>query len=329
MARHSVLVGFAIHPAAIERLAQEVEVLGDRPLPEAEYRELLARADGVVLSARPFGVDEIRQAQRLAVIGRYGVGVDNIDIAAATEHGLPVVYTPFGPMESTAELAFLLILAVARRLPFFDRAVRSSQWGLQTRPELMGRELEGKALGVVGFGRIGRRVAEMCRAALNMSVCVYDPWQDAGAIADWGATPYTDLIEMVSQVDIVTIHAPYTPATRHLINRTVLHAMKSGAILVNTSRGPVVDEGALIEALQSGHLMGAGLDVFDPEPPSPDNPLLQMDNVVLTPHIGSFTEEGRRRMALTVAEEVLRVLRGERPLYLVNPEVWERRRQPL
>jgi gluconate 2-dehydrogenase len=328
MTKPKVLVGFAIYPAALERLAEEAEVLGPGPVSADDYWALLPEAEGVILSSRPFGAAEMERGRNLAVLGRYGVGYDNVDVEAATARGLPLVYTPFGPTESTAELAFLLIMAVARRLPRFERAARANEWGLQAHPELMGRELEGKTLGVVGFGRIGQRVAEMARLALRMRILVYDPCVDAQHVALLGATRVDDLLTLAGQADVLTIHCPAGPETHHLIHSAVLRAMKPEAILVNTSRGPVVDEAALIEALREGRLMGAGLDVFDPEPPAPDNPLLAMDNVVVLPHIGSFTHEGRRRMGLTVVEEVLRVLRDERPRYLANPEVWERRRRP-
>jgi phosphoglycerate dehydrogenase-like enzyme len=265
-------------------------------------------------------------APSLLVIGRYGAGIDNIDVAAATVRGLPVVYAPFGPTESTAEHAVLLIMATARRLPFFERAARRVDFGLQSRPELMGMELEGKILGVVGYGRIGQRVAEICRDGLHMQVRAYDPFQEPKTIAACGDACVTDLMALARAVDVLTVHSPFTSDTRHLISREVLRAMKPGALLVNTSRGPVVDEEALIEALQDGHLGGAGLDVFDPEPPLADNPLLQLDNVVVTPHIGSFTEDGRRRMGMAAAHGVVDVLSGQYPKHLANPEVWERRR---
>jgi D-3-phosphoglycerate dehydrogenase len=142
----------------------------------------------------------------------------------------------------------------------------------------------------------------------------------------WGAMPVADLVELAGQVDVLSVHAPLTSQTRGLISRDVIRAMKPGAILVNTSRGPLVDEAALVEALEDGHLGGAGIDVYDPQPPAPDHPLYGIDQVVLTPHVASFTVEGRRRMGMTVVEDVLRALRGERPEYLANPEVWERRR---
>jgi phosphoglycerate dehydrogenase-like enzyme len=191
----------------------------------------------------------------------------------------------------------------------------------------MGHELEGKALGVVGFGRIGRRLAGMCRDALHMAIYAFDPYLDSETIVASRAIPAVDLFELAGRADVVSVHTPLTPETRHLIDRSMIRAMKPGAILVNTSRGPVVDEQAMIEALQDGRLAGAGLDVFDPQPPAPENPLLRFDQVVLTPHVGSFTHEGRRRMSMTVAEDILSVLRGEQPKFLANPEVWVRRRR--
>jgi phosphoglycerate dehydrogenase-like enzyme len=273
------------------------------------------------------GGAELDQAVALEVIGRHGVGLDNVDVAAASQRGIPVTYTPYGPTESTAEHALLLILATARRLSQLDRAVRSGAFAIRNDPAAMGRELDGLTLGVVGFGRIGRRLAAMCRKALHMDVYVYDPYVAPEAVAAEGGTWVGELRELARQVDVLSIHTPLTPETRGLVGSDVLRAIKPGAILVNTSRGPVVDEAALVQALQAGRLTGAGLDVYALQPPAPDNALLAMDQVVLTPHVGSFTQEGRRRMGLTVVEDVLRALRGERPQFLANPHVWPRRRR--
>jgi phosphoglycerate dehydrogenase-like enzyme len=291
-----------------------------------EYLSFLPQVQGVILGGQPMGAGEMDLGANLEVIGRHGVGMDTVDVPAATKRSIPVVNTPYGPTESTAELGFLLIQATARRLSMFDRAVRNNDFGVQRQYELLGRELDGLTLGVVGYGRIGQRVAQMCHDAFRMEVYVYDPCIDQGLISLHGRHPVDDLIELAGKVDILTVHTPLCDATRGLVSRDVIRAMKRGAILVNTSRGPTVDEAALIEALEDGHLAGAGLDVFSPEPPKPDNPLLRMDQVVLTPHIGSFTVEGRIRMGTTVVADVLSVFRGERPRYLVNPEVWEHRR---
>jgi D-3-phosphoglycerate dehydrogenase len=322
-----VLVNRPIHPVALRRLSEEVEVLTPFGASNAEILDILPDVNGFLLCAgNTLSAAEMDRAAKLRVIGRHGVGLDNVDVAAATERGIPVVYTPYGPTESTAEHALMLMLATARRLAQLDRAVRGGDFGIRNRFEAMGHELRGKALGVVGFGRIGRRLAEMCRGALHMSVYVFDPYLDPEDVAAWGATPVAELIELAGMVDVLSLHVPLTAETDQLVDRDVIGAMKPDAILINASRGAVVDEAALIEALEKGRLFGAGLDVYDPEPPAADHPLFQCDRVVLTPHVASLTDEGRRLMGLTVVEDILRVLRGDVPEYLANSEVWTRRR---
>lgn len=327
MPKKSVLVNKPIHSAALERLQEEVSVLTPYAASSNEIMELLPQVHGIVLClGLTLGGAEMDLAEKLEVIGRHGAGVDTVDLAAASERGIPVVFTPYGPTQSTAEHAFLLMLATARRLSQLDRAMRSGHFHIRDLPDATGHEMNGKALGVVGFGRIGQRLAEMCRDALHMPVYVFDPYLDSEAVSTWGGTYVEDLAELASKVDILSIHTPLTAETFHLVNRDVIRSMKPGAILINAARGAVVDEAALIEALQDGHLGGAGLDVYESEPPAPDNPLLQLEQVVLTPHMASFTEEGRQRMGLSVVEDTLRVLRGEHPQFLANPEVWNRRR---
>lgn len=324
---YKTLVNKPIHPAAMRHLRDKVEVLTPFASPSAQILEMLPQVHALLLCAGlSIGEEELDRAPELLVIGRHGVGLDIVDVQAASERGIPVVYTPDGPTESTAEHALMLILATARRLSQLDRAVRSGRFGIRNQPEAMGHELKGKALGVVGFGRIGSRLAEMCRDALHMSVFIFDPYIEPGAVVEWGATPVQDLLELARTVDFLSVHIPLNATTHHLISENVIRAMKPGTVLINASRGAVVDEAALIEALQEGHLGGAGLDVFDPEPPAPDNPLLQLDQVVLTPHVGSFTDEGRRLMGMTVVEDILRVLHGQTPQYSANPEIWNRRR---
>ena len=328
MSKKTVMVTKPLHLDALHRLEQEVEVLTPFEASPDQIMALLPGVHGVVLGGVfQMGPRALDQGVKLEVVGRHGVGLDNVDIDAALERRIPVTYTPYGPTESTAEHALMLLLATARRVAQLDRAVRDGNWQIQNRLEVMGRELDGMTLGVAGFGRIGQRLAEMCRDALHMEVLVYDPYVEAEMVAAWGAEQVGDLVELASRVDVLSVHAPLTPETRGLVSRDVIRALKPGAILVNTSRGPLVDEKALVEALEDGHLGGAGLDVYDPQPPVPDHPLYGFDQVVLTPHVASFTVEGRRRMGLTVVEDVLQALRGEKPEYLVNPDVWERRRR--
>jgi D-3-phosphoglycerate dehydrogenase len=327
MDQKTVMVTSPIHFDALRRLEERAGVLTPYQASREELLALLPGVRGLLLGGGlKIGPEELDLAANLEVLGRHGVGLDNVDLEAASQRGIPVTYTPDGPTESTAEHALLLILATARRLAQLDRSVRDGNFQIRDQLEAMGHELEGKALGVVGFGRIGRRLASMCRAALHMSVHVYDPYLDPGTISAWGAVPASSLRDLARQVDVLSIHTPLTPETHRLVGPDVLRAMKPGSILVNTSRGPVVDQAALIEALEDGHLAGVGLDVYDPQPPAPDSPLLRFDQVVLTPHVASFTSEGRRRMGLTVVEDILRVMEGEAPLYPANPEVWPHRR---
>ena len=315
-----VLVNKPIHADALKRLGEEVEVITPFTSPPSEVIAQLRDVQGLVLCAGLTVTGEVMDGcPSMEVIGRHGAGLDFVDVAAATKRGIPLVYTPEGPTESTAEHAFLLMLAAARKLPYLDRCIRSGDFNVRDR--VVGREMKGTRAGVVGFGRIGKRFASMCRQALEMSISVYDPFTQRSAVDAWGADYWTDLAAMAGEVDVLSIHCPSTPETRHLVNRKVLQALGPQGFLINAARGPIVDEAALIEALQEHRIAGAGLDVYDPEPPAPDHPLFKLDNVVLTPHLASFTDEGRRRMGMMVAEDVLRVLRGEPPVYQANPEV--------
>jgi D-3-phosphoglycerate dehydrogenase len=320
-----VLVNKPIHRVALDRLGEDVEVLTPFTAPREALLDLLPSAHGLILCAGlRMGPAEMDLAGNLEIIARHGVGVDNVDIEAADERGLPVTYTPDGPTESTAEHAFMLMLAAARRVTQLHDAVRAGNFAVRDR--VRGQEMAGKALGVIGFGRIGKRMAEMCRDALHMPIYVYDPYLGPEETDRWGATRVADLVEMARAVDVLSIHTPLTDTTKHLVGEEVIRVLRPGSILVNTARGAVVDEAALIAALQDGHLAAAGLDVFDPQPPTDENPLFAMEQVVLTPHVGSATEEGRQRMGLIAVEDTLRALRGERPLNLVNPQTWTSRR---
>lgn len=315
-----VLINKPIHNDAISRLSEEVEVLTPFTASPDEILEMLTDVHGMILCAgMKMQGPEMDRAQSLEVIGRHGAGLDIVDVKEATKRSLPVVFTPFGPTESTAEHAFLLMIAAARKLTLLDRETRKGNFNIRDR--VVGRELKGAKVGVVGFGHIGKRFAEMCRDAFGMEIYAFDPFIDRSVVEGWGATYLDNMVAMAETVDVISLHVPSTKETYHLVNENVLKALGADGLLVNASRGPVVDEAALVRALQEGWIGGAGLDVYDPEPPSDDNPLFKLDNTVLTPHLASFTEEGRQRMGLMVAEDVLRVLRGEKPMYPANPEV--------
>jgi len=229
MAEKTVLVNKPIHTVALERLRQEVDVLTPFDAPYDELLRMLPDAHAVILCAGlNVGAVEMDRARRLEVIGRHGAGVDIVDIEAATQRGIPVTFTPYGPTESTAEHALMLMLAVARRLPQLDRAVRQGDFHIRDR--VMGQELEGKTLGIVGFGRIGRRLAEMCREGLHMPVHAFDPFVDADTTRECGAACVEDLIELAGKVDVLSVHSPLTEETQHLISREVIrpgHPMDS------------------------------------------------------------------------------------------------------
>ena len=317
-----VLINKPIHQDAIKRLSEEVEVLTPFKASPAEIKKMLSDIEGMILCAgMKMFADEIALAKKIEVIGRHGVGVDIVDIKAATRRKLPVVFTPLGPTESTAEHAFMLMMAAARKLTYLDREIRKGNF--HVRDHVVGFEMLNAKVGLVGFGNIGKRFAEMCRDALHMKIYAFDPFIEKEKIEAWGAVYCSDISEMAREVDVISLHVPATTATHHLVNAEVLEALGPGGFLINASRGPVVDEVALIRALQDNKIAGAGLDVYDPEPPGDDNPLFAMDNVVLTPHLASFTDQGRRRMGMMVVEDVLRVLRGEIPKYQANPEVFK------
>jgi len=316
-----VLVTEFIHPAGVEMLERECEVVRPRDISVPALKEAIADADGVLVRVAPMTREVLDAAPRLKVIGKHGVGVDNIDIPAATERGIAVCNTPEANSEGVASHAITLMLAISRRLVECDAFVRAGRWS--GKDELMGRELLGKTLSIVGTGRIGGRLAQICRAAFDMKVYAYDPYVTAEAMAEKGIIKVESVDDLMPVADFVSIHTPLTPATRGIVGARQFDLMKRTAYLINTSRGPVVDEAALIQALQEGKIAGAGLDVFEQEPPAPDNPLLKMKNVILAPHMGGATEESMERMATHAAAGILAVLRGERPRYLLNKEVWK------
>lgn len=281
-------------------------------------------AAAVVAGVRRYDRNVMDRAPHLRVIARTGIGYDLVDLSAATERGIRVCNYPEGPTVPTAEHTMALLLAVAKRLTNLQRDLRNAD-----HDAIAGHtsfELAGKLLGLVGWGRIARRVARAA-AALGMSVTAYDPF-----LADdqFGTvTRSHDLDEMVSRADAVSIHAPLTEDSRGMFDHRRLRAMKRGAILINAARGGLVDTDALVEAITSGHLRAAGLDVTNPEPLPPDHPLLSLDNVLITPHTASWTQEAMRRMLLGAVDEVLAVLNGGSPAHLVNPEVLDPSRATL
>jgi D-3-phosphoglycerate dehydrogenase / 2-oxoglutarate reductase len=256
----------------------------------------------------------IAAGARLEVIGRAGVGLDNVDLQAATEHGVVVAFTPEQNANSVAELVIGLILSLARMIPAADRDTKRGGW---KRQQFTGIEILGKTLGVVGFGRIGAATAMKARA-LGMEIVAYDPFVDPESLKAMEVRArVTNLDEVLGAADFVSCHLPETAETRRLFDYARFCQMKPGAYFINTSRGGVVDEGDLIRALQEGKIAGAALDVRETEPPAPGL-LAEMENVILTPHVGAFTREGQRRVVTAVCRDVAAVLGGEGARYFAN-----------
>lgn len=275
------------------------------PLARAEILRRVHAASALlpVLTDR-IDAELLDAAPRLRVVANHAVGYDNVDVPACTRRGIWVTNTPGVLTDSTADMTWALILALARRLREGERLIRSGQFRGWAPTMLLGRELRGKTLGVLGYGRIGRAVSRRAEG-FGMRVIF---------TASGGGVP---LEELIAQSDILSLHCPLTPRTRHLIGAAELLAMKKGALLINTARGPIVDEAALVAALESGHLGGAALDVFENEPAVHPG-LLQRDDVVLLPHLASATLETRAEMARLALSDIELVLRGERPLHPVN-----------
>jgi D-3-phosphoglycerate dehydrogenase len=294
-------------------ISDEVSDLGLQPLRDAgfdvvkktglapdELRELLLESDGLVVrSETKVTADVMDAATRLRVIGRAGVGVDNIDVPAATARGIIVMNAPDGNTITTAEHTIALLVALARNVAQANSSVKAAQWD---RKRFIGAELRGKTLGIIGLGRIGRAVATRA-AALGMKIVAHDPFVGSEAGRDCEVET-TGLDEVFSRADFLTIHTPLTPETRGLVNREAFEKMKQGARVINCARGGLVDEGALYDAITSGKIAGAALDVFEQEPPPADHPLLKLDEVIVTPHLGASTSEAQEAVALTVAEQM-------------------------
>ena len=257
-----------------------------------------------VRSATKVTAKLLEKAARLKVVGRAGVGVDNVDLDAATRRGVVVMNTPGGSSVTVAELALAMILSLYRHVPAATASVKGGKW---EKKKFQGREIAGKVLGVVGIGNIGSVLVERA-LAMKMRVIAYDPFITPEAAAKLGAE-LVELEKLWREADVISLHVPLTDQTRNLVNAATLAKLKKGAILVNCARGGVVDEKALAEALASGHLGGAALDVFEKEPPAPDHPLLAQDGFVCTPHIGASTEEAQSAVAVAVAEQLVAYLR--------------------
>jgi D-3-phosphoglycerate dehydrogenase len=286
-------------------------------LEEEWFRAPLFKADAIIVRLFSINAADIKNAQRLKVIGKHGVGVDNIDCQAATAAGIPVVFTPTANANAVAEHTIALMLALARRISPASQALMTGRF--HERGKFKGSELAGKTLGVIGLGRIGKQVAQMSAQGLRMEVHAYDPHVPSDSLTDI-VIREDSLERLMCTADYLTLHVPLTEDTRHLINEHSLGWVKPSCRIINTSRGAVIDEAALAQALSSGSLAGAALDVFEVEPLPADHSLIKAPNTLLTPHISSSTQEALENMSLQAAQGVLDVLHGKTPQFIVNPE---------
>jgi D-3-phosphoglycerate dehydrogenase len=297
--------------------AAGVELRGRRCQSEQETIELARDADAVLSGAVPLTRRVLSNLPRTVVIARYGVGVDNVDLDAATDMGIAVAYVPDYCIEEVSNHALALLLGWARQLTRCDALLHAGKWGWEYAAQM--QSVHQQRLGIVGAGRIGLALARKA-LALRMQVAAFDPQVPAAALEAQGVRP-APLDALLAESDYVSVHTPLLPGTRHLIGAAELARMKPTAFLINTSRGAVIDEKALIEALGAGRIAGAGLDVFESEPLAADSPLRSLPNTILTPHVGAQSPLATERLRRQVGEEVLRALQGELPLNLANTAV--------
>lgn len=312
-----VLLSQPIHEAGMKLLKGKVEIIIAPDTSEATMGKLCGDVHGVILrTTSRVSKEVIGEAKNLQIISRTGAGVDNVDVQAATRRGMLVCNLPGINSLSVAEHTVAFILTLAKRLPFMDKATRKGNWGSRNRYAAI--DLKGKVLGLIGAGKIGSRVARMCQKAFNMRIVGYDPFISQGGETEDGIRFYGDIRQVFEEADFVSVHVAGTAQTRHLISWNLLCMMKRSAYFINTSRGGVTDEKALIKALKEGRIAGAALDVFSEEPPSKNSPLLKMENVILSPHSASLTKECVVHLASGAAQAVLHLFSGRLPKNIFN-----------
>ena len=262
----------------------------------------------------------ITNSPLLKIVAKHGVGYDNIHVPAATQRKIPVAVTPYANNLSVAEYTAACMLTMTKKLYPSNCALKDGTYrGMK---DFTSIDIWQKTIGIVGLGKIGSEVARMCRTAFNMTVLAYDPYVTEAYAGNTGARLVSDLDELLGLADILTVHTPLTPETRKMISKDQFKKMKSTAYVINSARGDIVDEQALVEALDAGLIQGAAVDATVQEPPSLDHPMVRHEKILVTPHIAANTDEAMSRMAVMAAEEIIRVLRGERPWNIVNPEIY-------
>ncbi len=287
---------------------------------EESLEDAIKDIQGVLVGLSIFDEKIINMAANLKILAKHGVGYDNIDVAAASKRKIPVVVTPYANSTSVAESTIAVILALAKKLFPINNALKTDTY--QGFKQVTSMDIWGKTLGIIGIGRIGSEVVRMGRLAFHMNAIAYDPYATDAYATAVGALRVESLEALLKNSDFVSIHCPLTPQTKDMIDEKELKMMKETAFLINTARGGIVNEPALFAALNSGWIQGAALDVLEKEPPKQDNELLNHEKVIVTPHTAANTNEAMSRMAVMAAEEILKVMDGEEPFNIVNPEIY-------
>lgn len=309
-----VLIADSINEKGIANLKAVTDVVVNTTITPEELLDTIKEYDAIVVRSRTKVTEEvIKKADNLKIIARAGVGVDNIDLNAATEKGIMVVNSPESTSITVAEHTMGLLLTLARKLSIADKSVKEGKW---EKKKFMGIELRNKTLGVIGMGRIGSQVVNRCKA-FEMDAMAYDPYLPQEVATQMGVE-LTDLETVLKNSDFITIHVPLTPETKHLISKEEFKIMKDTAFIANCARGGIIDEEALYEALKNNEIGGAALDVYENEPPSKDSKLFELDNIVLTPHIAASTKEAQRDAAIIVADEIIEFANGKTPQNVLN-----------
>jgi gluconate 2-dehydrogenase len=322
--KKTVLAFSRVSPEMVERLQQDFDVIVPDPKRgdmNSQFNEALPKCHGMIGAGRQLGREQLGSASQLEVVSSISVGYDNYDVGYLNERGIMLTNTPDVLTESTADLGFSLIMSSARRVAELDAWTKAGNWKRSIEAPQFGTDVYGKTLGIVGMGNIGAAIARRGRLGFNMPILYSGNSRKTELEQELGAQ-FRSLDQLLAESDFVCLVVPLSDQTRHLISSRELGLMKSGAILINIARGPVVDEPALIEALQNGTIRGAGLDVYQKEPLS-ESPLFSLSNAVTLPHIGSATGETRQAMADLAYTNLRAALSGEKPANLVNSEVWK------
>lgn len=329
MSKPKVFVTRIIPDAGLDKVKAfcDAEIWTDQlPPPPEAVRQKAADCEGLLsLLTEPIGPELLDAAPKLKVVSNYAVGFNNIDVPACTERGIAVGNTPGVLTDATADMAFSLLISAARRIVEANRYTLEGKWKTWEPLGHIGQDLVGRTLGIVGMGRIGYTLASRCHGGWGMKVLYHDLYKNEKAETDLGAKQ-VDFDTLLAESDFVSIHTDLNDSTRGMFNAAAFKKMKKTAVLVNSARGPIVVESDLVDALKSGEIFAAGLDVTDPEPPAPDNPLLRLPNAVVVPHIASATVSSRNGMAEIAADNLIAGLKGEPLRCWVNPEVAERPR---